>query len=83
MEWKMEWNGNFGVEYGRCHNGMEGFKNGMEGNLPYFHTNSILDFAHGIYRKIQYRYIRIMIAKDMWQRLTANHLRQFNRVIWS
>ena len=52
MEWKMEWKGNFGVEYGRCQNEMEDFKNGMEGNLPYFHTNSILDFAHGIYRKI-------------------------------
>ena len=39
--WKMpEWDG------------MEDFKNGMEDNLPYFLTNSILDFAHGIYRKI-------------------------------
>ena len=33
-------------------NGMEDFKNGMEDNLPYFHTNSILHFAQGIYRKI-------------------------------
>ena len=61
----MEWNVNFGMKYGRCQNGMEDFKNGMEDfkngmedfkngmedNLPYFHTNSILDFAHGIYRK--------------------------------
>ena len=39
--WKMpEWNG------------MEDFKNGMEDSLPYFHTNSTSDFAHGIYRKI-------------------------------
>ena len=39
--WKMpEWNG------------MEDFKNGIEDNLLYFHTNSILDFAHGIHRKI-------------------------------
>ena len=39
--WKMpEWNG------------MEDFKNGMEDNLPYLHTNSILDFAHGIYKNI-------------------------------
>ena len=39
--WKMpEWNG------------MEDFKNIMEDNLPYFHTNSILDFVHCIYRKI-------------------------------
>ena len=49
--WKMpEWNG------------MEDFKNGMEDNLPYFHTNSILDFAHGIYRKI-YRELGIVITK--------------------
>ena len=48
----MEWNGNFGMEYGRCQNGMEDFKNIMEDNLPYFHTNSILDFVHYIYRKI-------------------------------
>ena len=35
----MEWNGNFGMEYGRCQNGMEDLKNGMEDNLPYqFHT---------------------------------------------
>ena len=30
--------------------GMENFKNGMEGNLPYFHTNSILDLQKNIYR---------------------------------
>ena len=52
MEWKMEWNINFGMEYGKCQNGMEDFKNGMEDNLPYFHTNSNLDFAQGIYRII-------------------------------
>ena len=43
----MEWNENFGMEYGRCQNGMEwngmeDFKNGMEDNQssnPYqFHT---------------------------------------------
>ena len=35
--WKMpEWNV------------VEDFKKGMEWNLPYFHTNSILDFAHAI-----------------------------------
>ena len=48
----MEWNGNFGMKYGRCQNGMEDFKNGIEDNLPYSHTNSILDFLHGIFRKI-------------------------------
>ena len=34
----MEWNGNFGMEYGRCQNQIEDSKNGMESNLPYFHT---------------------------------------------
>ena len=50
--YEMERNGNFGMKYGRCQNGMEDFKNGMEDNLPYFHTNSILDFVRCIYRKI-------------------------------
>ena len=27
-------------------NGMEDFKNEMEDDLPYFHTNFILDFVH-------------------------------------
>ena len=48
----MEWSGNFGMDYGKCLNGMEDFKNEMKDNLPYFHTNSVLDFAHGIYRKM-------------------------------
>ena len=52
MKWKMEWNENFGVEYGRCPNGMEYFKNGIEDYRPYFRISSILDFAYGIYRKI-------------------------------
>ena len=34
------------------YNGMEDFKNGMEDKLAYFHTNSILNFVHCIYRKI-------------------------------
>ena len=40
MEWKMEWNGNFGTEYGRCQNGMEDFKKGRQSSiLSYqFHT---------------------------------------------
>ena len=47
-----EWNGNFGMEYAR----MEWNRRFQEwnGRQPsiHFHTNSILDFAHGIYRKI-------------------------------
>ena len=35
-------------------NGMEDFKNGMEDNLPYFYTNSILNFVHCINKKIIY-----------------------------
>ena len=50
----MEWNGNFSMEYRRCQNGIEDFKNGMEDNLPYIHTNSIQDFAHDILQKIIY-----------------------------
>ena len=36
-------------------NGMEDFKNEKEDNLPYFHTNSMLDFEHVFTEK----YIRI------------------------
>ena len=48
----MEWNGNFGMEYGRCQNGMEDFKNEMEDNLPYqFHTRfRALYLLKNIYR---------------------------------
>ena len=52
----MERNENFGMEYEDARmewNGIEDFKNGMEDNFPYFHTNSILiDFTYRIYRKI-------------------------------
>ena len=63
-------------------NGMEDFKNDMEDDLPYFHFNSKLDFAHGIYRKIYT--VCIMITKNMWKRrLAANHLRRINTLIRS
>ena len=56
--------------YGRCQNGMEDFKSGVEDNLPYFHTNSILDFIYGIYRKIYNLSVPyIMITKNMWKHL--------------
>ena len=48
----MEWNENLAMEFGRCQNGKKDFANEMEDNLPYFHTNSILDFVHCINRKI-------------------------------
>ena len=43
----MVWNGKFryGIWKMPEWNGMEDFKNGMEDNLPYFHTNSILDLC--------------------------------------
>ena len=47
----MEWNGNFGMECGRCQNGMEWKISRMEWKTI-FHTNSILDFVHCLYRKI-------------------------------
>ena len=47
----MEWNGTeisvWNMEDARMEwHGMEDFKNEMENNLPYFHTNSRLDFVH-------------------------------------
>ena len=50
---RMEWKFWYGIWKMPEWNKMEDFKNGMEDNLPYFHTNSILDFVHCIYRKIQ------------------------------
>ena len=57
MVWNGKWKGmerkfRYGIWKMPGWNGMEDFKNGMEGNLPYFHTSSILDFAHGIHKKI-------------------------------
>ena len=51
MEWNRKWNKmerkfRYGIWKMPQWNGMEDFKNGMEDNLPYFHTSSILDFAH-------------------------------------
>ena len=69
MENGMKWNGNFGMEYGRCQNVMEWKISRMEWKTI-FHTNSILDFANGIYKK----YIRMVITKYIRKRLEANHL---------
>ena len=77
MEWNGKWNGierkfYYGLWKMLEWNGMENFKNGMEDNLPYFHTNSILDFLNGIYRKL-YR-LRIVITKNIKKRLATNHV---------
>ena len=50
MVWNGKWNGMerkfwYGIWKMPEWNGMEDFKNGMEDNLPYFHTNSILDLC--------------------------------------
>ena len=76
MEWNgmengMEWNGNFGMEYGRCQIGMEDFKNGTEDNLPYFHTNSILDLGHCIHKKNTYR-CRVVIDNIVTEVFNSN-----------
>ena len=57
VEWNGKWNGmkwkfRYGIWKMPEWNGMEDFKNGMEDNLPYFHTNSKLDFVYCMYRKI-------------------------------
>ena len=57
----MEWNENFGMEYGKCQNGMEDFKNEKEDDLSYFHTNFTIDFVHCSYKKIIYIYLYIYI----------------------
>ena len=61
-------------------NGMEDFKNGMKDNLPYFHTNSILDFVHFFaekfipmsgsdkshcHRSIQLQYLRVLFVDKL------------------
>ena len=51
MKWNGKWNGmerkfRYGIWKMLEWNGVEDFKNGMEDNLPYFHTNSILDFLN-------------------------------------
>ena len=56
MEWNGKWNGlkrkfRYGIWKMPEWNGMEDFNSGMEDNLPYFHTNSILNFVHCIYKK--------------------------------
>ena len=43
MEWKMEWNGNFGVECGRCQNGMEWKISRMEWKTI-FHTSIAISY---------------------------------------
>ena len=57
MEWNRKWNRmerkfRYGIWKMPQWNGRFQEWNGMEDNLPYFYTNSIVDFAHGIYRKM-------------------------------
>ena len=56
MVWnRMEWKFRYGIWKMPEWNGMEDFKNGMEDNVPYFHTNFTLDFVQCIYKE----YIRM------------------------
>ena len=67
----MEWKENFGTEYRRCQNRMKWKISRIEWKTI-FHNDSILNFAHVIYRK-KYT-LRIMTTKNMWKRLAANYL---------
>ena len=60
-------------------NEMEDFKNGMEDNLLYFHTNSILDFAFGIYKKVHATTDKKYFHRSFWQLIIGPQL----VVIWS
>ena len=53
--------------------GIEDLKNEMENNLPFFHSNPVLDFFPDIYRKIKLVYTMVM-TKNIWKHLAANHL---------
>ena len=71
MEWKMEWNGNFGMEYGRCQNGMEWKISRMEWKTT-FHTSiqarsQDLEKGGGFFervRKVQTTLTRIFIVLE-------------------
>ena len=49
----MELNGNFGMEYVICQNGIEWNISQMEWKTI-FHSNSVLDFAHDFTEKYDY-----------------------------
>ena len=53
--------------YGICKmpewNKMEDFKNGIKNNLPYFHTNFILEFVLGIYKKYKRIVINVILTE--------------------
>ena len=74
MEWKIEWDGNFGMEYGRCQNGMEDFKNGMEDNLPYFHTKLHSPFCALCLQKNIYQ-CRVVINNVVTEVIQPQYLR--------
>ena len=77
----MEWNRNFGMEYGRYQNGMEWKISGMEWKAI-FHASTPIPYSI-LHMTFAEKYIRIVITKNMWKRLAANYLPQINRVVWS
>ena len=62
------------MEYGRCQNGMEDFKNVIEDNLPYIHTNSMIDFVHAVFTKNIKEWWYTPYKSVLPKCLTANHL---------
>ena len=64
------------MEYGRCQNVIEDFKNGIE---KIFHT-SIPIPCWILLMAFTEKYMRIATTKYKRKRLAANHMRQTNRV---
>ena len=72
MENEMEWNGNFGMEYGRCQNGMKWKISRMEWKTI-FHTSIPIPYEISLMAFTE-KFIRIEITKNIRKRLGAIHL---------
>ena len=68
----MKWNGNFGMDYGRSQNGMEWKISKMEWKTI-FHTSIQISYQISLMVFTE-KYLRIVITKNMRQRLATNHL---------
>ena len=73
----MEKNVNFGMEYGKCQKWMDWKISRMEWKTI-FHTNSLLGFAQGIYRKIKSLFPKRLIStSDVFEKLAKNGIEVF------
>ena len=63
----MEWNENFGMEYGRCQNEMERKISRMKWKTI-FHTNSILHFVHFLQKNTYRCWVVIKNRKALFHR---------------